>query len=259
MVRMTSSRGASVRATVTRTSPWVEAVAAAGSGARVRPAPMPVPNVLRTMAKAWSSCVSTSPCPPDRSQRRSTWLCAVTTADDTAIWVGTPGNFSILVREGDAAPGTVGATMTTSFSNPSHQPTGINRSGRVLFQTTLANGDVSGTTNNSAWYSGTAGALELVARKGDTLPGGQVVVSVVPEGVDVVRITVTDTGCGIRPGALRELLAGERKRTIDGRNAHLGIPIARAIVEAHGGTLTAKSTMGAGSEFTIRLPRLGTA
>lgn len=92
-----------------------------------------------------------------------------------------------------------------------------------------------------------------------TLPGGQVVVSVVPEGVDVVRITVTDTGCGIRPGALRELLAGERKRTIDGRNAHLGIPIARAIVEAHGGTLTAKSTMGAGSEFTIRLPRLGTA
>ncbi|MBK8178771.1 MAG: hypothetical protein IPK67_07740 [Planctomycetes bacterium] len=104
----------------------------------------------------------------------STMSGAVTTADDTAVWVGTPGNFSILVREGDAAPGTLGATLNTSFSGLSHQPTGINRAGRVLFQSSLTGGDVSGSTNNAAWYSGVAGALEMVQRKGDTLPGGQV-------------------------------------------------------------------------------------
>jgi hypothetical protein len=34
---------------------------AAGAGAAERPNPNPVPNVLRTIAKAWSSWVSTSP------------------------------------------------------------------------------------------------------------------------------------------------------------------------------------------------------
>ncbi len=105
----------------------------------------------------------------------SSMIGAVTAADDTAIWVGTPGNFNILVREGDAAPGTVGATFSTSFSNPSTQPTGINRTGRVIFQTSLAGGDVVGSTNNAAWYSGVAGALELVQRKGDSIPSGEVI------------------------------------------------------------------------------------
>ncbi|MBK9386534.1 MAG: hypothetical protein IPN34_17105 [Planctomycetes bacterium] len=43
----------------------------------------------------------------------------VTTANDTLIYHGTPGNFQILFREGDPAVGTAGATYSSSFSSPS--------------------------------------------------------------------------------------------------------------------------------------------
>jgi signal transduction histidine kinase len=36
----------------------------------------------------------------------------------------------------------------------------------------------------------------------------------------------------------------------------LGLPLARLIVELHGGTLTVASTPGQGSRFIIRLPFL---
>jgi hypothetical protein len=98
----------------------------------------------------------------------------VVTTNDTAIFGGTPGNLVLLAREGDTAP-TGGSTFTTSFNNLSHQPTGMNDSGRYLFQTNLAGGDVSGTDNNAAWISGSAGAHEWVIRKGDTVLSGQVI------------------------------------------------------------------------------------
>ncbi|MBK7641626.1 MAG: hypothetical protein IPJ19_01030 [Planctomycetes bacterium] len=100
---------------------------------------------------------------------------AVTTSDDTAIFGGAPGSLGILVREGDVMPGTTGATLTTSFSNLSQQPTGMQSGGRMLFQGSLAGGDVSGTTNNTGWITGTPGNLEFAIRKGDTVLGGAVV------------------------------------------------------------------------------------
>ncbi len=99
----------------------------------------------------------------------------VATTNDTGLVVGTPGNFQFLVREGDAAPGTVGATITSSFSSPSTQQSGINAQGRGWFLATLAGGDVSGTTNNSAMYLGTPGNLSLVARKGGSGPNGELI------------------------------------------------------------------------------------
>jgi hypothetical protein len=128
----------------------------------------------------------------------------IATTNDSAIFVGTPGNFSVLVQEGDSAPGTLGATLSSSFSSPSWQPTGINRAGRVLFQSSLLGGDVVGSTNNSAWYTGTVGALELVQRKGDSLPGGVVVsalgfVSQMNESGQIVIDSSLSTTLGTSP------------------------------------------------------------
>ncbi|MBK7875078.1 MAG: hypothetical protein IPJ77_04890 [Planctomycetes bacterium] len=117
---------------------------------------------------------------PRFSADGDTFWCAplsgagVTTANDTAIFGGPVGSLALFVREGDAAPGTVGATFSSSLSNLSHQPTGINSAGRILFQSSTLGGDTA-TSNNAGWWTGAPGALELVQRKGDTVLGGAVV------------------------------------------------------------------------------------
>ncbi|BCY10680.1 cell wall metabolism sensor histidine kinase WalK [Actinoplanes sp. L3-i22] len=72
------------------------------------------------------------------------------------------------------------------------------------------------------------------------------------------RISVRDTGVGIAPENLPRIFDrfwradGSRSRTTGGSG--LGLAIARKLTEAHGGTLTAESTLAHGSTFTIRLP-----
>jgi heavy metal sensor kinase len=71
-------------------------------------------------------------------------------------------------------------------------------------------------------------------------------------------LAVQDTGIGITPEGAERIfepfvrLDAARARETGGTG--LGLAIARAIVLAHGGTLTLESRPGAGSRFTIRLP-----
>lgn len=102
----------------------------------------------------------------------------VTSANDTLFYVGTPGSWQILVREGGPAVGTVGATYSSTFSSPSQQNTGLNALGRAFFLSNLTGGDVVGTTNNVGLFTGTPGNLTLVARKGDVAPGGEILAGV---------------------------------------------------------------------------------
>jgi PAS domain S-box-containing protein len=72
------------------------------------------------------------------------------------------------------------------------------------------------------------------------------------------RIEVTDTGIGISPAELATLFTPFR-RSDDPRSASrggtgLGLSISRSLVVAMGGSLTAESTHGSGSTFTIILP-----
>jgi hypothetical protein len=93
----------------------------------------------------------------------------ITSTNDTVLYVGTPGNWQILAREGDAAPGCGGALYTASFAGMSQQPTCINSLGYVLFQSSLGAPAVS--ANNAAWFTGVAGNVQLMLRKGDLAPG----------------------------------------------------------------------------------------
>jgi len=68
-------------------------------------------------------------------------------------------------------------------------------------------------------------------------------------------ICVADTGCGI-PGDLLELIFERfwQAAKNDQRGLGLGLYISRCIVEAHGGKIWAKSTVGKGSDFHFLIP-----
>lgn len=84
--------------------------------------------------------------------------------------------------------------------------------------------------------------------------GGAVTVTVGPRDRGLA-VSVTDNGPGIPPGDLRRLFKPfERGRTAEARGAGLGLAITLALVELHGGTLSAHSDVGRGSTFTITLP-----
>ena len=89
-----------------------------------------------------------------------------------------------------------------------------------------------------------------------TSDGGSVTVGV-KERDDRVELVVSDTGVGIRedqlPLVFERFHRTDAARSEDG--AGLGLAIARQIAEAHGGSIEARSTVGAGSEFTLVLPR----
>jgi two-component system, OmpR family, sensor kinase len=71
-------------------------------------------------------------------------------------------------------------------------------------------------------------------------------------------LTVTNTGPGISaedlPHVFERFYQGDKSRTVSNGNAGLGLAIAKAIVEAHGGTIEVSSRENAGTTFTVRLP-----
>ena len=90
-----------------------------------------------------------------------------------------------------------------------------------------------------------------------TEPGGRVTVAAHGRG-DRLEISVSDTGPGIPPDQLERIferfhrLEGGRSR--DRGGSGLGLAIARAITEAHGGSIRAESVPGHGATFRIVLP-----
>jgi signal transduction histidine kinase len=76
---------------------------------------------------------------------------------------------------------------------------------------------------------------------------------------DAVEVSVTDSGEGI-PEAERERIFQrfvQADASRSGNGAGLGLPIARAIAEAHGGTLVLAGSDASGSCFLVRLPLPG--
>jgi two-component system sensor histidine kinase BaeS len=85
-----------------------------------------------------------------------------------------------------------------------------------------------------------------------TPPGGEVSVSGHADG-DMCQVQVTDTGIGIPEGQLDAIFERFTRLDPDGTGIGIGLNIARTVVRAHGGDITASSN-STGSTFTIRLP-----
>jgi signal transduction histidine kinase len=75
-------------------------------------------------------------------------------------------------------------------------------------------------------------------------------------------LSVTDSGIGISPTDAQRIFepfrrTGASRETAPG--VGLGLSVARRIVEAHGGRIEVKSTVGLGSTFRVHLPLSGPA
>jgi signal transduction histidine kinase len=93
-----------------------------------------------------------------------------------------------------------------------------------------------------------------------TPPGGRVSLQAQPADSDV-RIVVRDTGSGIPPDHLPRVfdrfykVDAARAGTAVPSGSGLGLSIVRAIVERHGGTVSATNAPEGGAAFELRLPR----
>jgi len=94
--------------------------------------------------------------------------------------------------------------------------------------------------------------------------GGRITVAIDDEGqtLEMVGVAVRDEGIGIPAGDLPRVFERfyrvDRARARDGGGSGLGLSIAKAIVEAHGGDITLRSGEGQGTTVRFTLPRLST-
>lgn len=91
--------------------------------------------------------------------------------------------------------------------------------------------------NNAATYAGEGGQVEVR----------------VEDGQKEVLVSVTDSGPGISAEDLPHVFARFFSRRPGGTG--LGLPLSKAVIEAHGGTLSVESTPGEGAVFTATFPR----
>lgn len=74
-----------------------------------------------------------------------------------------------------------------------------------------------------------------------------------------ILVEVSDTGKGIAPANLPHIFEhfyrGEKSRGRSTGGSGLGLAIAKEIVEAHGGRIEVKSTVGKGTRFSFTLPK----
>ena len=146
------------------------------------------------------------------------------------------------VSEVDVADLAVNAVNDAAVSAPSHQ-----------WRTEAPDDPV--------WIRGDRAKLHqaianLLANARDHTPAGTTV-SVVVTTTTQLLLTVGDDGPGIDadllPHLFERFVRADKSRSREAGNSGLGLAIAASIVEAHGGTITAESVVGA-TTFTITLP-----
>lgn len=96
--------------------------------------------------------------------------------------------------------------------------------------------------DNSIRYSGSSAPVEVWAN----VQGGHVTVKVIDRGVGIAEHE--------RVEVFRRFYRGNRANQPAGDGAGLGLPIAKAIVDAHGGTIEVESTLHAGVTVGVTLP-----
>ena len=97
--------------------------------------------------------------------------------------------------------------------------------------------------------------LNLMSNAVDAMgEGGTLSIRLTESSADRIRIDVTDTGHGVPEALLPRIFEPWVSTKKPGRGTGLGLPIARDVVSAHGGSISVISETGQGTTFTIELP-----
>lgn len=163
-------------------------------------------------------------------------LLALARGDQGAVvYAPEPGDLSLLLREA------VGDLRAANSEGPSIGCVPPDRPVEAVFDKNSVRQVVDILLDNAIKHTAADGKVTAGAFEGDGW----------------AAISVEDTGVGIPEGQLP--LIFERFYRVDearsGGGAGLGLSIARQISEAHGGRLEAESEAGAGSRFTLLLPK----
>ncbi len=91
-----------------------------------------------------------------------------------------------------------------------------------------------------------------------TRPGGRITLAASADGAAGLTITVADTGIGIAAGDIAKALAPfgqvETPMSRDFDGTGLGLPLSRALIEAHGGSLRLASELDRGTVVSLTFP-----
>ncbi len=87
--------------------------------------------------------------------------------NDSGVWSGKAGSLQLVVREGDAAPGTQPGVVYGEFGRTRPMINGV---GQTAFWSSLTGSGVDGSNHTGIWSEG-GGSLALVARQGESAPG----------------------------------------------------------------------------------------
>jgi two-component system cell cycle sensor histidine kinase/response regulator CckA len=76
--------------------------------------------------------------------------------------------------------------------------------------------------------------------------------------VDVVKVTVSDDGCGMSEATLQRMYEPFFTTKVVGQGTGLGLPVVLGIVQAHEGVIEVESQLGEGTRFSLYFPATST-
>lgn len=97
--------------------------------------------------------------------------------------------------------------------------------------------------------------MNLLNNALDAMPEiGEIFISTKEEEGEMLRISIRDTGAGMKEEVLEHIFEPFFTTKDVGAGTGLGLSISYGIIQQHKGEITATSTLGEGSEFIIRIP-----
>jgi hypothetical protein len=88
-------------------------------------------------------------------------------ANDAGIWSGGAGSLSLVMREGDAAPGTDPGVVFADLLFTQFNTALLNGAGQIAFESGLTGPGVDNSNNSGIWVTDPNGVLTLIARRGN--------------------------------------------------------------------------------------------